>query len=920
MGPSRARARVARVDGHPGPPAARSADVLRFGLLMRIPKPFLLFALIVAAATAMLSLGSTPGLPKVDANELLAASGLDSHLAARAEFEEMQEPGEAMLGRALFGADAAPEDLFPAAMQKRAAVARATAAEAPGAATAKWQNPGPNTIGGRILDVAVDPQAPDTIYAAAASGGVWKSTDAGKTLQSIWPDDLPQTIGALVITPSGRLIAGTGEAGPGGGSLTYGGYGVYASDDRGKTWTHLGLEKTSRIGRVAVDPTNEKRIFVAAVGHLYKPGPDRGLYRTEDGGKTWEKVLTPDNERTGAADVVFDNSDPKTMYASTWEVQRTPDQRMYQGLGSGLYKSTDGGSTWARIGQPIFGPRADLSRIGIAVGNGESDRVYAIATGASGVNVGFYVSDNGGTTFTPTPDPQPLATGGSFVYGWWFGRIWVDPKDDDHVFVAGVSLLESTNGGTTWGNGGAGVHADQHAMAWDPKVENRVYLGNDGGLYRSDDNGVSWTFSEHQPISQLYTIDVSEQDPSRQVVGLQDNGVNRSWPDGWNEYHGGDGERATINPENQDNIYGCHQYGECEVFDDGGDNGEDITQKVVSTRKNWLTPIELEPGKACVAYSGGEIMSRSTDCGHNWTAISPELSNGPGKETNPLFRNYGTLTTIAPAPGSEEGTIYAGTDDGNLWYTHTGGGPAGWTKAADPDLPKAWITRVEVNPANPKEAYVTYSGMRSGDDAAYVLRTVDGGENWDNVTSNLPAAPLNDVNIIGNRVFVAGDMGVFFSQDNGKKWLQAGNNLPLAPIFELRYHKGTNTLYAGTFGRSIWTLDLTQLDRAPSVTTPPGVTPPGTTKAAALKLIGASCSTKGKAKLKLRIPAGVKLKSARVLVGGRAVATLKGKKLTRAFTLKRLKKTARIQVVATSSDGRKLVARKSLKACKKKKR
>jgi photosystem II stability/assembly factor-like uncharacterized protein len=890
-------------------------------------KPLLLSLLLVAlAAATVLTIAPGGAAPRVDAQELLAASGLDSHLAAREEHEEMQEPGDAMRARSRFGADSAPESLFPAAMRKRAAIEARTAAVAPGAAAAQWKLEGPSDIGGRVLDVAVDPERADTIYIAAASGGVWKSTDAGKTFEPAWPADYPQTIGALVITPSGRLIAGTGEAGPGGGSLTYGGYGVYASDDRGKTWKHLGLEKTSRIGRIAVDPSNERRIFVAAVGHLYKPGPDRGLYLTEDGGASWKKVLTPDNERTGAADVVIDPNDAKVVYASTWEVQRTPDQRVYQGLGSGLYKSTDGGLTFDRIGTPIFGPRADLSRIGIAVGNGETDRVYAIATGAAGTHAGLYVSDNGGTTFRPTGDQSQMAgLSGAFVYGWWFGRIWVDPASDDTVWVAGVSLLKSTNAGQTFANGGAGVHADQHAMAWDPKVANRVYLGNDGGVYRSDDGGTSWTFGEYQPFSQLYTVDVSEQDPSRKVAGLQDNGVNRSYGgegDGdWNEIHGGDGERATINPENQDIVYACHQYGECEVFYDGGENGTTFTNEVVSTRKNWLTPIELEPGKANVAYTGGEIMSRSTDDGETWVPISPELSNGPGKETNPLFRNFGTLTTIAPAPGSETGTIYAGTDDGNLWYTHSGGGtsPTAWTKASDPDLPKAWITRVEVDRSNPKVAYVTYSGMRQGDDAAYILRTTDGGENWDNITGSLPAAPLNDVNIIGKRVFVAGDMGVFFTEDGGKNWLKAGGNLPLAPIFELRHHPATNTLYAGTFGRSIWKLDLADLDKAPPVSLPPVVTGPSG-KALRLGFTGARCSTKGKAKLRVKAPKSVKLKTVRVLVNGRAVKTLKGKAIGRPFSLKKLKKNARVQIVGTTTDGKKITGTKKLAVCKKKQR
>nr|MDQ4125659.1 glycosyl hydrolase [Actinomycetota bacterium] len=388
-----------------------------------------------------------------------------------------------------------------------------------------------------------------------------------------------------------------------------------------------------------------------------------------------------------------------------------------------------------------------------------------------------------------------------------------------------MTLLESTDGAETFSAQPIGSlsdevpHADQHAMAWDPKVPNRVYLGNDGGVYRSDENGAAetWRFGDYQPFSQLYTLDVSAQDPARKVAGLQDNGSIRSWGDGgqWNEYLTGDGQRTLIKPTDQNVVYACYQYGECAVSTDGGENMEYFTEKVVSARKNWTTPIEFDPEDPETIYTGGEIMNTSEDQGQTFVPISPDLSNGPGKETNPLFRNYGTLTTIAPA-GKSTGTIYAGTDDGNLWYTHDQSNPSAWTKADDVDPPKAWITRVEVDRRDPQVAYVSYSGFRSGDDAAYVLRTTDGGASWDDITGDLPHAPVNDINVIGDSVFVASDFGVFATRDAGATWLKVGRNLPLAPIFELRHHAATNRLYAGTFGRSIWSIDLAELDKAPA--------------------------------------------------------------------------------------------------------
>ena len=729
---------------------------------------------------------------------------------------ELQEPADALLSRDLFGSDRNVDfsKAFTAAAAQGAALGRSAKRRDPRAAKATWDFLGPASIGGRVLDVAIDPQQADTIYIATATGGVWKSTDKGTTFQPAWPDDLTQSIGALVITPSGTLWAGTGEAGPGGGSITYGGNGLYRSDDRGKSWKLVALPDSSRISRIVVDPKNENRIFVAATGPLYRAGGQRGLYRTEDGGKTWTQVLKGDNDTTGAADVAIDPRDSKTMFATTWDAIRYPDKRQYTGLGSGVYKSTDGGTTWSRIVFPGLGPDTELGRPGVTVAS--DGTVYVLTSGTSGAYRSVLTSTDGGTTFTPSP-PDPNLVLSQYVYGWWFGRIWTDPKDPKHVWVPGVDLMESKDGARTWDVATGGAHADQHAMAWDPKVPGRVYLGNDGGLYRSDTNGGNWKAAKSMPFSQLYSMDVGEQDPARMVAGLQDNGVNRNYTSRgvdskgqWNSYVGGDGQRALINPKDQKIVYGCYQYGDCFVSTDGGSTSTEFVNSVVSTRKNWFTPIEFDPENPHTIYTGGEIMSRSDDDANSFTPISGDLSNGPGRETNPLFKNYGTITTIAPA-GLSKKTIYAGTDDGNLWYTHNQDDPTAWTKASDPDLPKAWITRVEVSHKDPNVAYVTYSGFRQDDNAAYLLKTTDGGKSWANITGNLPKAPLNDVNIVGDTLVVASDVGVFYKKPSDSGWLKLGNGLPLAPIFELRYHQPTDTLYAATFGRGIYKVNAAEL-------------------------------------------------------------------------------------------------------------
>lgn len=719
---------------------------------------------------------------------------------------ELTEPADALLARQLFGADPGVD---PTRFYTRA-VADAQAIDTVGE---PWQFVGPRNIGGRILDIAVDPTLPDTIYAASASGGLWRSNDAGLRFTPAWPADLPQAVGAVAITPDGVLFAGTGEVGPGGGSLTYGGTGLYRSTDRGVTWKQVGLPASSRIGRIVVDPSNPERIYVAAAGPLYKAGGERGVYLSEDGGDTFTRVLAGDNDTTGAVDIAVDPQSPNVVYAATWDHLRQPSGRRYEGLGSGVYKSIDAGKTWARIGSPMLGPSPALGRIGLAVAGDAAHTVYVIASLNQGRHGFFKSADRGASFALASTDPNLVTSASSF--GWWFGRVWVDPVDPLRVFVAGVTLMKSANGGASW-TSDAAPHADQHAMAWDPKVPGRVYLGNDGGVYRHAANGMTgaWIFGKDMPWSQPYGLDISERDPTRIVVGLQDNGSNRSFGKAngdWSSYYGGDGERTLIKPTrapvaaNKEILYGCPQYGGSPTGTCGrSTNGGASTQPIgpqVSSRYNWFMPIEFDPEDPNVLYSGGDIVNRSDDEGATFAPISPVLPRGVTSDLNPDYRNFGTITTIAPA-GKSTGTIYAGTDDGSLWYTHDSGRT--WTRATDADLPTAWITRLEVSRTDPKRAFVTYSGMRSANNAPYVLETTDGGVTWTNIGDGLPAAPLNDVNLIDGAIVVAGEVGVFFRRAGDSTWLRLGSDMPLAPITELRYHRGTDTLFAANFGRGVW--------------------------------------------------------------------------------------------------------------------
>jgi hypothetical protein len=743
-------------------------------------------------------------------------------------------PGDAALLRTAGRSATVPTGAF--------AAARARALDLPVLGEGRsWDLHGPTNVGGRILDVVVDPTRNDSIFVGTATGGVWHSGNAGKTFESVWPDDLVQTIGALAIAPDGTLYAGTGEAGPGGGSLTYGGTGLYRSTDLGVSWHAIGgLQSTERIGRVVVDPKDPRRVWVAANGPLFSEGGDRGLYLSTNGGDTFAKVLPGSTPTTGAVDVALSPDDSSVVYATMWDRIRRPGNRDYTGGGSGVYRSKDGGATWAPIGTSFFGPGiTTVGRLGVAAATGGI--VYVLSSTVDGLTGGFYVSTDGGDTFVPKSFDDALVTGG-FVYAWWFGRVYVDPKSPTHVYATGVNLSESNDGGATF-TVPNGFHADQHAMAWDPKVADRVYLGNDGGAYRSDDNGKTWEHGEYMPWNQLFSIDVSQQRPDRITGGLQDNGGNRSWdnddatsPAGWNDITGGDGTELRINPENDSIVYGCSQYGACAVSTNGGKTMTAFDNQIVGDRKNWLTPIEFDPTTPSTVYTASSIVHRSTDNGANWTPISLDLTDGEqgSTETNPLFRNYDTVSTIA-VTNADTGFGLVGTDDGHLWFSHdNAANPAtSWIESKDADLPKEYVTSVAIDPVRSDIAYAAFSGFRGGTSAATVFRSTDKGVSWDDVSGNLPSAPVGKVLPVGDDLVVATDVGVFITKDVakglGKSWYRLGSGLPMTPVWDLAYQAKTNSVYAASFGRGAYSLSLTGLTSGPPPTTcgcSPAVPPP----------------------------------------------------------------------------------------------
>ncbi len=668
---------------------------------------------------------------------------------------------------------------------------------------AAWTERGPSNIGARVTDMAIHPTDPNIVYAAMASGGVWKSTDAGATWDPIFDDQPLQSIGAIALDPGdpNTIYVGTGEANSS--SYSWSGMGVFRSTDAGATWEHLGLDETRYIGRVLVDPHDGDRIWVAAAGVLFGTSPERGVYRTEDGGATWEQVLAV-SDSTAAIDLAYDPARPDTLYAAMWERVRRLNSRKSGGWTSGIHKSTDGGDTWTELTNGLPSG-SDVGRIGVSVCASSPNVVYAMYCDHPGYFMGVYKSTDYGASWTQTNDGALSNLTSSF--GWYFGQIRVDPNDPNRVFALGVPFYRSTNGGLSWSEVGPSNHVDHHAMVFDPSNPTHIYEGNDGGIYFSDDSGSSWTKLYDQPTNQFYAIEIDFQNPSRLYGGTQDNGTLRTptgGVDDWERIFGGDGFYTIVDPTDPDIIYAEYQYGNLYKSYDFGYNWYWAMSGVGDERANWSMPVVMDPSDNETLYLGTYRVYRSTDGASSWSVISPDLTDGsPGS-------SYGTVTTIAVA-ASDPDIVWAGTDDSHVWVATDGGGT--WNDVSG-SLPDRWVTRVAVHPTDPAVAYVTFSGMRWDEQIARVHRTDDGGATWTSIDDGLPNAPVNVVAIDPDMpafLYVGTDLGCYVSRDEGQSWDILGSGLPPVPVYDIKIHQPTRTLVAGTHGRSMHSIDLDEV-------------------------------------------------------------------------------------------------------------
>lgn len=671
--------------------------------------------------------------------------------------------------------------------------------------TLTWQLAGPTNIGGRVTDIEMSRFDTMTIYAAAASGGVFKSRNQGKTWQPIFDEQLSLSIGDIAIAPSDDdiIYVGTGEANAGGGSITYDGMGVFKSKNGGKTWQHMGLEESRNVGKIVVDPNDPNRVFVAAMGSLFADNKERGVFRSLDGGTTWTKSLYI-SPQTGCIDLVIDPMNPEIMYAAMWERTRRPNQQKYGGHKCGIYQSKDGGDSW----QILMGglPSTNLGRIGLAIAPSNPDVLYAIYADETGYFKGVYKTIDGGKRWKRTKD-----TGLSEIYasyGWWFGKMAVDPNNEEVVYALGLRAYKSINGGDSWKNiSDPDVHLDQHGIHIHSLNSSLVVLGNDGGVYVSKDTGDTWCQTYNLPITQFYSCKIDKKNPQNLYGGTQDNGVvgtNTGKADGWSEVLPGDGFQVLLHPTDEESIYAANQYGALYYSFNNGITFEEATKGIgKKDRKNWNTPIVFDPIEENVMYYGTNRLYQSVDAGMNWYPMSEDLTFGASGGNV----QYGTITTIAIAPSNNK-IIYVGTDDGRVHLSEDRG--ITWQEIKS-TFPKRWVTKITINPTNPAIAYITFSGYRHKEYASHVFQTTNTGKKWTAIANNLPETPINDLLVdptYQNVLYVATDVGVFFTENTGKSWKMLGGNLPNVPVSDLDFHENTRTLVAATYGRSMYTLQL----------------------------------------------------------------------------------------------------------------
>lgn len=698
---------------------------------------------------------------------------------------------------------------------------------------------GPAVCSGRVVDLAVHPQNKNVYYVGVASGGVWKTTNAGTTWTPLFDEQGSYSIGCVVIDPKSpnTIWVGTGENNSQR-SVGYGD-GVYKSVDGGKSWKKIGLEKSEHIGKILIDPRDSATVYVAAQGPLWKAGGDRGLYKTSDGGKTWRKILSI-SENTGITDIVCDPRNPEVLLAAAYQRRRHVWTLINGGPESAIYRSTDAGRTWDKIQAGL--PTVDLGRISLALAPSKPDTVYATVEAADGKG-GVFRSEDGGLNWERR---NPFDRGAMY-----FSKLEVDPKNADRIYLMNVFTQVSDDGGKTLRRLDMKyVHVDSHCLWIDPENPDHYRMGCDGGIYESVDRGKNWTHLANLPVTQFYDIAVDEAGPFYHVYGgTQDNntlggpartrsihGITNA---DWFVVHGGDGFHCKVDPRDPNTVYAEAQYGDLIRYDRRTGEAVGIRPYPAANepplRWNWDSPLVLSPHSPTRLYYAANRIFRSEDRGNSWRAISGDLTRQLDRDKLPVMGKvwgpdavakhqstslYGNVVALSESPKKED-LLYAGTDDGWIHVTEDGGKI--WRKLERfPGVPeRTYVSRVLASQHEARRVYASFNNHKNGDFAPYLLKSEDAGATWKSLAGKLPANhpvwAIAEDPVDANLLFVGTEFGLFFTVDGGENWTRLKSGLPTIAVRDLAIQKQMSDLVVGTFGRGIYVLDdysvLRQLTR-----------------------------------------------------------------------------------------------------------
>ena len=713
-----------------------------------------------------------------------------------------------------------------------------------------WRALGPLQAGAKIEAIAVPPGNHGIIYVGVGSGNVWKTVNNGISWTPIFEHESTFTIGDIAVSNSNPDIVwvGSGETPPRPWGYAYAGTGVFRSLDGGKTWANRGLSETHHIGKVLIHPSNPQIVYVAAIGHFYTQNDERGVFRTRDGGSTWEKVLFLGSD-TGAIDLVMNPSNPNVIFAAMW--QRGSGEGSEAGKKSGLYRSKDGGDTWTHLEKGL--PKGPVGRSGLDISVSNPNVVYTFvdnhtpaASGKEGALVGgeVYRSADGGDSWEHVSKEHTSIVFGEL--GWKFADIRVSPADENELYILGVKAYHSMDGGKTFARIGERIvrvhdtrgevmHLDQHEIWIDPLNPQRVLLGNDGGLFQSYDGGDSWLHLNNIPAAEFYAISYDNASPFNVYGGTQDNAalfgpstveldgsqVVGSTRDPWENVYldrwtGGDSFDTLVDPSTDGVVYYEHQYGGLirkdvngESVLSGGRSSTSIQPRAPEGEKKWrfgwFSPLALSHYDPRTLYMGANFLLRTTDRGDNWEAISPDLADSSGGEKSPV--PYGTITDIAESP-HDPSLIWIGTEGGSVWFGDLSSKT--WSQR-DGTLPDKWISTLIASVHDPSTLYVSMTGYREDDFSAYLFKSVDKGLTWKSIVGNLPGESINVIRedpVYPEILYIGTDLGVFTSLDGGESWISLSASLPTTPVHDLFVHPRDNQMVIGTHGRGAFIVDV----------------------------------------------------------------------------------------------------------------